>query len=83
MSMRVRQIELDGTVCLRPAASDLGLGKFKAIRHVEPRAVLLLCLGVDIAKNVFQLHGVNWNGHVVLKQRPCFEPTSRASVSSW
>ena len=23
-------------------------------------------LGVDIAKNVFQLHGVNRNGHVVL-----------------
>ena len=26
-------------------------------------------LGVDIAKNVFQLHGVNRNGHVVLKRR--------------
>lgn len=26
-------------------------------------------LGVDIAKNVFQLHGVNSNGHVVLKRR--------------
>ena len=26
-------------------------------------------LGVDIAKNVFQLHGVNYNGHVVLKRR--------------
>ena len=26
-------------------------------------------LGVDIAKNVFQLHGVNQNGHVVLKRR--------------
>ena len=26
-------------------------------------------LGVDIAKNVFQLHGVNCNGRVVLKRR--------------
>jgi transposase len=26
-------------------------------------------LGVDIAKNVFQLHGVNRNGRVVLKHR--------------
>jgi transposase len=26
-------------------------------------------LGVDIAKNVFQLHGVNRNGRVVLKRR--------------
>jgi len=26
-------------------------------------------LGVDIAKNVFQLHGVNRGGHVVLKRR--------------
>ncbi len=26
-------------------------------------------LGVDIAKNVFQLHGVNLNGRVVLKRR--------------
>lgn len=26
-------------------------------------------LGVDIAKNVFQLHGVNCNGHVALKRR--------------
>ena len=26
-------------------------------------------LGIDIAKNVFQLHGVNRNGHVVLKRR--------------
>jgi len=26
-------------------------------------------LGVDIAKNVFQLHGVNCNGHVVFKRR--------------
>jgi transposase len=25
-------------------------------------------LGVDIAKNVFQLHGVNRNGRVVLKR---------------
>ena len=26
-------------------------------------------LGIDIAKNVFQLHGVNRNGRVVLKRR--------------
>jgi transposase len=26
-------------------------------------------LGVDIAKNVFQLHGVNSNGRIVLKRR--------------
>ena len=26
-------------------------------------------LGIDIAKNVFQLHGVNRSGHVVLKRR--------------
>ncbi len=26
-------------------------------------------LGVDIAKNVFQLHGVNRNGHIVLRRR--------------
>ena len=26
-------------------------------------------LGIDIAKNVFQLHGVNQNGSVVLKRR--------------
>lgn len=26
-------------------------------------------LGIDIAKNVFQLHGVNCNGRVVLKRR--------------
>ena len=26
-------------------------------------------LGVDIAKNVFQLHGVNSNGGLVLKRR--------------
>ena len=26
-------------------------------------------LGVDIAKNVFQLHGVNRNGRVVMKRR--------------
>ena len=26
-------------------------------------------LGVDIAKNVFQLHGVNRNGRVILKRR--------------
>ena len=26
-------------------------------------------LGVDIVKNVFQLHGVNRGGHVVLKRR--------------
>ncbi len=26
-------------------------------------------LGVDIAKNVFQLHGVNSNGRVVFKRR--------------
>lgn len=26
-------------------------------------------LGIDIAKNVFQLHGVNRNGNVVLKRR--------------
>jgi len=24
-------------------------------------------LGIDIAKTVFQLHGVNRNGHVILK----------------
>ena len=26
-------------------------------------------LGIDIAKNVFQLHGVSRSGHVVLKRR--------------
>jgi transposase len=26
-------------------------------------------LGIDIAKNVFQLHGVNRSGHVILKRR--------------
>ena len=26
-------------------------------------------LGIDIAKNVFQFHGVNRNGNVVLKRR--------------
>jgi hypothetical protein len=26
-------------------------------------------LGIDIAKNVFQLHGVNHGGRVVLKRR--------------
>ena len=26
-------------------------------------------LGIDIAKNVFQLHGVDRNGRVVLKRR--------------
>jgi transposase len=26
-------------------------------------------LGIDIAKNVFQLHGVNRSGHVVLKRK--------------
>jgi hypothetical protein len=26
-------------------------------------------LGIDIAKNVFQLHGVSRNGRVVLKRR--------------
>ena len=26
-------------------------------------------LGVDIAKNVFQLHGVSRDGHVVLRRR--------------
>ena len=26
-------------------------------------------LGIDIAKNVFQLHGVNRNGRVILKRR--------------
>ena len=41
-------------------------------------------LGVDIAKNVFQLHGVNCNGRVVLKRRVMrlqWLPTSSGSVS--
>jgi hypothetical protein len=31
--------------------------------------VTIETLGIDIAKNVFQLHGVNRNGRVVLKRR--------------
>ena len=34
-------------------------------------------LGVDIAKNVFQLHGVNRGGHVVLKRRVIARSTHR------
>ena len=41
--VQVHKIELDGTHRLRPAAPDLGQSKFKAIRHVEARAVRLLC----------------------------------------
>jgi transposase len=31
--------------------------------------VTIETLGIDIAKNVFQLHGVNRNGRLVLKRR--------------
>jgi hypothetical protein len=31
-------------------------------------AMIIEILGIDIAKNVFQLHGVNRNGRVVLKR---------------
>ena len=34
-------------------------------------------LGVDIAKNVFQLHGVNRNGRVVMKRRVMRDHFSR------
>jgi transposase len=30
--------------------------------------MIIEILGIDIAKNVFQLHGVNRNGRVVLKR---------------
>jgi hypothetical protein len=54
-------------------------------------------LGIDIAKNVFQLHGVNRSGHVVLKRRvmrdqllavlaqidACTRSIGRASARHW
>jgi hypothetical protein len=35
----------------------------------ESQSMTVETLDVDIAKNVFQLHGVNRNGRVVLKRR--------------
>lgn len=44
-------------------------------------------LGVDIAKNVFQLHGVNCNGRVVLKRRvmrdQLLEVVARSTGARW
>jgi transposase len=51
---------MDGSP-FRPQAESLQL-------EGEPR-MSIETLGVDIAKNVFQLHGVNRNGRVVLKRR--------------
>jgi hypothetical protein len=47
MSVGVGQVEFDSTLCLCPAATDLGERKFKTIRHDEPRPVLFLCYRID------------------------------------
>ena len=39
-------------------------------------------IGIDIAKNVFQLHGVNRSGHVVLKRRVMRERDGRSYAQS-
>jgi transposase len=64
-------VGLQAAVLLAPAMGWTALPLvLQAGRPPKRRAVMTIeTLGIDIAKNVFQLHGVNRNGHVVLQRR--------------
>src|SRR5450631_816983 len=47
MSVRVREVNLNGARCTRPAAPGLRQGEFKSIRQIEPCPVLLLGDRID------------------------------------